>query len=76
MGPFKSIFSKAFTIKGDWNLQAKRLTEKFSKLTDADLKFEEGKEEELLMRIEKRLNKKRDDVISLIKKEQPVGVWN
>lgn len=74
MGPFKSIFSKTFIIKGDWTVQSKRLKEKFKQLTDADLKFDKGEEEELLMRIEKRLNKKRDEVILLIKKEQPVGV--
>lgn len=74
MGPFKSIFSKEFTIKGDWNIQSKRLKEKFTQLTDEDLKFEKGQEEELLMRIEKRLKKKRDEVILLIKNQQPVGV--
>jgi hypothetical protein len=43
-------------------------------LTDADLKFETGKEEDLLKRIETRLNKKRDEVINNIRKGQPVKV--
>ena len=61
-----------FKITGDWNIQAKELKEKFSQLTDADLKFEPGKENELLTRVESKLNKKRDEVISIIKKGQPI----
>ena len=50
--------------------QSKTLKEKFPQLTDADLKFETGKDAELFARLEKRLNKKRDEVISLLKKGQ------
>ena len=60
----------AFKIAGNWDVQSKTLKEKFPQLTDADLKFENGKEDELLARVEKRLNKKRDEVISLLKKGQ------
>jgi len=60
----------AFTITGDWAVQSKQLRKKFSQLTDADLKFETGKEEDLLKRIETRLHKKREEVISILKKEQ------
>jgi uncharacterized protein YjbJ (UPF0337 family) len=60
----------AFKIVGNWDVQSKALKEKFPQLTDADLKFENGKEDELLARVEKRLNKKRDGVISLLKKGQ------
>lgn len=63
--------NEAFTIKGNWADQAKQLKEKFSQLTDADLKFETGKENELLSRVESRLNKKREEVINIIKKGQP-----
>lgn len=54
-----------------WSDQSKNLKEKYSDLTDADLKFESGKEEELITRLEKRLAKKREDVIAIIKKAQP-----
>ena len=57
-------------IIGDWDSQSKRLKEKFSQLTDSDLKLEAGKEEDVLIRMESRLNKKRDEVIFLIKKSQ------
>lgn len=60
-----------FKITGNWAEQAKGLKGKFSKLTDADLKFETGKENDLLKRVETRLNKKRDEVIDIIKKGQP-----
>jgi len=57
-------------IVGNWDEQSKKLKEEFSELTDADLKFETGKEFELLHRIETRLNKKRDAVIKILKKGQ------
>ncbi|MGQ3015115.1 MAG: hypothetical protein ACT6QS_15495 [Flavobacteriales bacterium] len=60
-----------FKITGDWSAQAKQLKEKFGQLTDADLKFETGKENELIGRMETRLHKKRDEVINIIKKGQP-----
>lgn len=61
----------AFKITGDWKEQAKQLKAKFAQLTDADLKFEAGKENELLKRLEQRLNKNREEVINIIKKVQP-----
>lgn len=63
--------NQTFTVKGDWTEQSKLLKEKFPSLTDADLKFEEGKENDLLARVESRLNKKREEVINIIKKGQP-----
>lgn len=69
--PQKKV-TNTFKITGNWNNQSKELKNKFSQLTDADLKFETGKEEDLLKRMETRLNKKREDVINIIKKGQPV----
>ncbi|MGM0580866.1 MAG: hypothetical protein ACQETL_09315 [Bacteroidota bacterium] len=60
----------AFKITGNWDAQSKQLKSKYSQLTDSDLKFEEGKENELLGRVETRLNKKRDEVINIINKNQ------
>lgn len=64
--------SEAFKITGNWDAQSKKLKATYSQLTDADLKFEPGKENELLSRVEHRLNKKREEVISIIKKSQEV----
>ena len=60
----------SFKVVGNWDDQSKILKEEFSELTDQDLKFETGKEFELLTRIEARLNKKRDAVIKILKKVQ------
>lgn len=63
---------ESFKISGDWEVQSKKLKAKFSQLTDSDLKFETGKEEELLTRVATKLGKKREDVISIIQQAQPV----
>ncbi len=60
-----------FKMSGDWKVQSKALKQEFSKLTDGDLKFETGKEDDLLKRIETRLHKKREEVVNLIRKVQP-----
>jgi hypothetical protein len=59
-----------FKISWNWETQSNQLKKKFSLLTDADLKFETGKESELLSRLELKLNKKHDEVISIIKNGQ------
>lgn len=63
---------KMFTITGDWKLQSKQLKEDYTQLTDSDLKFERGKENDLLERVQKRLNKNREEVISIIRKVQTI----
>ncbi len=65
--------TETFKVIGDWSVQSKQLKEKFSQLTDADLKFEAGKENDLLTRVETRLNKKREEVINIIRKGQPAS---
>ncbi len=60
-----------FKITGNWEAQSRVLKEKFSQLTDADLKFEPGKETDMLKRVETRLNKKREEVINIINKGMP-----
>lgn len=63
-----------FKIIGDWPPQAKRLKERYPELTEADLKFEAGQERELLDRIGTRLNKGRQEVISMISQVEAEGV--
>ena len=49
--------SKSFKIFKDWDWQSKLLLkEKFGQLTLADVKFEIGKESELIHRLGRRLN--------------------
>ena len=40
----------------------------FSSLTDQDLKFETGKEDELIERLSTKLNKNREEVITILNK--------
>ena len=49
-------------IKGDWNIAKGKLKQKWAKLTDDDLQFVAGKEEELLGRIQKRTGEARESV--------------
>jgi hypothetical protein len=63
-----SKYTSSFTIEGDWAFRAEQLKKEFSELTDADLLFERGRENELITRLKSRLNKSREVVINLIKK--------
>jgi len=71
MENFQKKAPAVFKITGNWADQSKALKTKFSQLTDADLKFEPGKENELLKKVETRLNKNREEVINIIKMGQP-----
>ena len=71
MDAINSIIIEPFKIVGNWNWQSKKLQEKFPQLTDEDLKHEAGKESELLTRLERRLEKNRQEVIRLIKRGEP-----
>jgi len=53
-------------FKGNWDEVKGKLKQKYAQLTDQDLLFAEGKEDELLGRPEKKLGKKKDDIRSLI----------
>jgi len=54
-------------IKGDWNITKGKLKQKWAKLTDNDLKFVKGQQEELLGRIQKRTGETREEVEKAIK---------
>ena len=54
-------------IKGDWNIIKGKLKQKWAKLTDADVQFVEGKEEELLGRIQKSTGETREAIEKVIK---------
>jgi len=41
-------------LKGDWNVTKGKLKQKYGQLTDSDLQYEEGREDELIGRIQKR----------------------
>lgn len=49
-------------IKGDWNIAKGKLKQKWASLTDDDLQFVEGKQDELMGRIQKRTGAAREAV--------------
>lgn len=55
-------------IKGNWNELAGKLKQKFANLTDDDLLFKEGKEEELWGRLQQKLGKTKEQIRNLIAK--------
>ncbi len=55
-------------IKGNWNEIKGKLKQKYAQLTDDDLTFAEGKEDELLGRLQQRLGKSKEEVRSEIEK--------
>jgi uncharacterized protein YjbJ (UPF0337 family) len=54
-------------IKGDWNIIQGKLKQKWASLTDDDLRYAEGQQEELLGRIQKRTGETREAVEKAIK---------
>lgn len=50
------------TIKGTWNEVKGKLKQKYSELTDDDLAFTEGKEDELIGRLQNKLGKTKDEI--------------
>jgi uncharacterized protein YjbJ (UPF0337 family) len=49
-------------MKGNWNEVKGKLKQKYGQLTDDDLMFAEGKEDELLGRLQKRLGRTKDEL--------------
>jgi uncharacterized protein YjbJ (UPF0337 family) len=54
------------TLKGNWNETKGKLKQKYAELTDDDLEFAEGKEDELLGRLQKKLGKGKDEVRKML----------
>ena len=54
-------------IKGDWNILKGQLKQRWAKLTDDDLAYVDGKQDELFGRIQKRTGETREKVESTIR---------
>ena len=54
-------------IKGKWNEWKGKIKQAHGNLTDDDLKYEEGKDDELLGRLQTKLGKTRDEVVNWLK---------
>lgn len=55
-------------IKGNWNVIKGKLKQQYADLTDEDLKYADGKEDELLGRIQKKTGQSKDKIKETIDK--------
>jgi uncharacterized protein YjbJ (UPF0337 family) len=58
--------SKEFKLKGNWNELKGKIKQQYGELTDDDLAYEEGKDDELVGRIQKKIGKTKEQVIDWI----------
>jgi uncharacterized protein YjbJ (UPF0337 family) len=57
----------ATEIKGNWNQTKGKLKQKFARLTDSDLLLVEGKQDEMLGRLQSRLGKTKEEIHRIIR---------
>lgn len=57
------------TLKGNWNIAKGKLKQRWADLTDDDLQYVEGKEEELYGRIQRRTGETRERVEEYLRRE-------
>jgi uncharacterized protein YjbJ (UPF0337 family) len=55
-------------LKGNWKEVAGKLKQQYANLTDDDLLFKEGKEEELLGRLQAKVGKTKEELRKIISK--------
>ncbi len=63
----KNIMSN-LKLKGTWNELKGKVKQAYADLTDDDLLYEEGKEDELVGRIQKKTGQTRDEVVDWLNK--------
>jgi len=54
-------------LKGKWNEMKGKIKQANANLTDDDLQYEEGKDDEMLGRLQQKLGKSRDEVVKWLK---------
>lgn len=63
---FKKTMKNLTELKGNWNETKGKLKQKFAILTDSDLLLIEGKQDEMLGRLQIRLGKTKEEIQKLI----------
>jgi uncharacterized protein YjbJ (UPF0337 family) len=53
-------------ITGNWNIIKGKLKERFAVLTDNDLLYFKGKEDELIGRLQRKLGRTKQEILELI----------
>lgn len=62
----KIIMKNKTELKGEWNELKGKLKQKFAKLTDSDVLLVEGKQDELLGRLQIKLGKTKEEIQKII----------
>lgn len=55
------------TLKGNWNELKGKMKQANAELTDDDLQYEEGKDDEFLGRMQQKLGKTKDEIVDWIR---------
>ena len=63
----KIVYMDKLEVKGNWNKWKGKIKQAFGNLTDNDIKYEEGKDEEWLGRMQEKTGKTRDDLVKWLK---------
>jgi uncharacterized protein YjbJ (UPF0337 family) len=62
------VMATKLELKGNWNEVKGKLKQRYGQLTDNDLRFNEGKEDELLGRLQQKLGKTKEALRDEIEK--------
>lgn len=54
-------------VKGRWNEWKGRIKQEYADVTDDDVKYEEGREDEMWGRLQKKTGKAKDDLIKWLR---------
>jgi len=54
-------------LKGNWNEWKGKLKQQYGQLTEDDLKYEEGKDDEFWGRVQKKTGKAKDELVKWLK---------
>ena len=63
----KKIIMDKLELKGKWNEIKGKVKQAHADLTDNDLRYEEGRDDELLGRLQQKLGKSREELIVWLK---------
>jgi uncharacterized protein YjbJ (UPF0337 family) len=62
----KNMHSKELKLRGSWNEIKGKIKQQYADLTEDDLRYEEGQDDELVGRIQKKIGKTKEQVIDWI----------
>ena len=64
--PLAGLIMNKLQFKGEWHELKGKVRQKFADLTDNDVDYAEGQEEEFLGHLQKKLGKSQDEIAQLV----------